>query len=52
MLLSDTAELTILEVEPVPGMTQTSLVPLAAEAAGLEFDSLVELMLELAVKRS
>jgi len=52
MLLSDSGELTILEVEPVPGMTQTSLVPLAAEAAGIEFDSLVKLMLELAVKRS
>ena len=52
MLLAESGQLTILEIEPVPGMTQTSLVPLAAEAAGIEFDALVELMIELAVKRA
>lgn len=31
----------LLEVNTVPGMTDHSLVPMAAEAAGLDFDSLV-----------
>jgi D-alanine-D-alanine ligase len=36
---------TILEVDTVPGLTETSLLPLAADAAGLDFDALVERML-------
>jgi len=31
----------VLEVNTVPGMTDHSLVPLAARAAGLSFDELV-----------
>ena len=38
----------VIEVDPVPGLTETSLLPLAAEAAGLNFDSLVERVLGLA----
>ena len=49
MILGDSGDLTILEIDSVPGLTQTSLVPLAAEAAGLEFDALVSRMLDLAV---
>ncbi|MCS5587356.1 MAG: D-alanine--D-alanine ligase [Porticoccaceae bacterium] len=36
----------LLEVNTVPGMTGQSLVPMAAEAAGLEFDDLVRAILE------
>lgn len=35
-----------LEVNTIPGMTETSLVPKAAEYAGMPFDELVENMLE------
>jgi D-alanine-D-alanine ligase len=31
----------LLEVNTVPGMTDHSLVPMAARAAGIEFDELV-----------
>ena len=37
-----------LEVNTVPGMTPTSLVPMAAAARGLSYDELVARMLELA----
>jgi D-alanine-D-alanine ligase len=39
-----------LEVNTIPGMTPTSLVPMAAQAVGLTYDQLVERMLDLAVK--
>jgi D-alanine-D-alanine ligase len=38
----------VLEANPIPGLTDTSLLPQAAEAAGIGFDSLVERLLELA----
>ncbi|MBI1798353.1 MAG: D-alanine--D-alanine ligase [Candidatus Eisenbacteria bacterium] len=41
-----------LEVNTVPGMTPTSLVPMAAKAAGLSYDQLVARMLELALTDS
>jgi D-alanine-D-alanine ligase len=50
-LLSDRAtdELTILEVNVVPGMTGTSLLPQAAEEAGLSFEDVVARLVELAL---
>ena len=38
----------LLEVNTVPGMTDHSLVPMAARAAGMDFDTLVLKILELA----
>lgn len=38
----------VLEVNTIPGLTETSLLPLAAEAAGIAFTELVELMLKTA----
>jgi len=40
----------VLEVNAIPGLTDTSLLPQAAEAAGLGFERLVERILELALK--
>ena len=40
-----------LEVNTIPGMTATSLVPMAAKAGGVEYEELVERLLELAVSR-
>jgi D-alanine-D-alanine ligase len=38
----------VLEVNAIPGLTDTSLLPQAAEAAGMPFERLVERILELA----
>jgi D-alanine-D-alanine ligase len=42
----------VLEVNTLPGMTETSLLPKAAAAAGLDFNALCQRMLELALQRS
>ena len=44
-----TGELFVLEVEAVPGLTDTSLTPQAAEAGGLGFDELIGRLVELAL---
>jgi D-alanine-D-alanine ligase len=41
MLSTPGDELFVLEVNPIPGLTETSLLPQAAEAAGISFDELV-----------
>jgi D-alanine-D-alanine ligase len=41
----------VLEVNAIPGLTDTSLLPQAAEAAGLQFEQLVDRALELALER-
>ncbi|HEU5061791.1 MAG TPA: D-alanine--D-alanine ligase [Solirubrobacterales bacterium] len=40
----------LLEANAIPGLTDTSLLPQAAEAAGLTFEQLVERILDLALK--
>lgn len=40
----------VLEVNAIPGLTDTSLLPQSAEAAGMTFEELVERILELALK--
>ena len=45
MLDEDSGELWVLETNVVPGMTETSLLPQAADAAGIGFDELVERIL-------
>jgi D-alanine-D-alanine ligase len=44
----DSGELQLLEVNPVPGLTETSLLPLAADAAGISFEQFVARVLDLA----
>ena len=51
-LMLDDDELTVLEANAIPGLTDTSLVPLAAEAAGIGFDAFVARVLDLAVARA
>jgi D-alanine-D-alanine ligase len=41
-----------LETNTVPGMTEQSLCPLAARAAGIEFPRLCEMLVELALQRA
>ena len=52
MLDGASGELTVLEANVIPGLTDTSLLPLAAEAAGISFDELIARVLELAVARA
>ena len=52
MLEQDTECLFVLEANAIPGLTETSLLPQAAEAAGIGFDELVERILELAWARA
>lgn len=42
----------VLELNISPGMTETSLLPLAAEKAGMDFDRLVGRLVELAFEKS
>ena len=51
MLEEETSELFVLEANAIPGLTETSLLPQAAEAAGVSFDGFVERMIELAIER-
>jgi D-alanine-D-alanine ligase len=45
MLEAGTEELYVLEANPIPGLTETSLLPQAADAAGISFDELIERIL-------
>lgn len=51
MLEQDTGELTVLECNVVPGLTETSLLPLAADAAEIWLDLLVQRILDSAFTR-
>jgi D-alanine-D-alanine ligase len=51
MLDEASGELTVLETNVVPGLTETSLLPQAADAAGIDFDTLVARILQSAFTR-
>jgi D-alanine-D-alanine ligase len=51
MLAEDDDELWVLETNVVPGMTETSLLPQAADAAGIGFDELIARVLASAGTR-
>jgi D-alanine-D-alanine ligase len=48
MLDAGTGELWVLEADTTPGLTETSLLPMAADAAGIGFDELIGRVLALA----
>ena len=50
MLDEDSDELLVLETNVVPGLTETSLLPLAADAAGIGFEELIERILQSATR--
>ena len=52
MLSNDEGELTVLEADAIPGFTETSLLPQAAEAAGISFAAIVQRVLDLALARA
>ena len=51
LMLSEAGDLYVLETNPIPGLTETSLLPQAAEAAGISFDALVARILASAFTR-
>ncbi|UUY04671.1 D-alanine--D-alanine ligase [Svornostia abyssi] len=48
MLSEETGELHVLEANAIPGLTDISLLPQAAEAAGISYDALIQRLLDLA----
>jgi D-alanine-D-alanine ligase len=52
LMLDGAGDLYVLEANPIPGLTETSLLPQASEAAGIGFDELVGRILELATARA
>jgi D-alanine-D-alanine ligase len=51
MLDAEDGELFVLEADSIPGLTETSLLPQAADAAGISFDELVQLIVHAATGR-
>jgi D-alanine-D-alanine ligase len=49
MMLSD-REIFVLETNTIPGMTETSLLPLAAKTAGIPFSRLLDILIELGIE--
>jgi D-alanine-D-alanine ligase len=52
MLERDTDRLYVLEANAIPGLTETSLLPQAAEAAGIGFDALIGRIVDGALARA
>lgn len=50
-LLTETGDIYCLEVNTLPGMTPTSLLPQEAKAAGIEYGELCELIIEKSLER-
>lgn len=48
MIEESTGDPLVLEVNAIPGLTETSLLPMAAEAAGISFDELIGRLVALA----
>jgi len=51
LILAENGELFVLEVNTIPGFTETSLVPQAARAAGIEFPDLCARLVDMALAR-
>jgi D-alanine-D-alanine ligase len=49
-MMATADEVHVLEVNTIPGLTETSLVPRAAEAEGMSFSQLVSRLIELALE--
>jgi D-alanine-D-alanine ligase len=52
VILASDGRLNVLEINTIPGMTETSLLPKAAAAAGLDFPTLCEEIVSLSMQRT
>ncbi len=50
MIVVESGDIYVIETNTIPGMTQTSLLPQAAKAFGLDFGQLVDRLIELALE--
>lgn len=50
MIVKPDDDIVVLEVNTIPGMTPTSLLPTAAKAAGIEFPELLDRLIQLALE--
>ena len=48
-MLDDDGNYYFLEINSLPGMTSTSLLPMAAKSAGVDFDNLIDIILNMAI---
>ena len=51
VMVTQSSQPVVLEVNTLPGMTETSLLPKAAAAAGISYENLCQRMIDLALKR-
>lgn len=51
IILSQVGEAVVLEINTIPGMTESSILPEAAAAAGISYAALCERIAELSLKR-
>jgi D-alanine-D-alanine ligase len=51
MILGQDNKFYVLEINTIPGMTQTSLLPQQAKVAGIAFPKLLEIMIASALKK-
>ena len=51
MMLNEKGEPLVIEINTIPGMTETSLVPDAARHAGMSMEDLTEKMIDLALEK-
>jgi D-alanine-D-alanine ligase len=51
LILAETGELFVLEVNTIPGFTETSLLPKAAQEVGMEFSELCGRLVQMALAR-
>ncbi|MFH1123656.1 MAG: D-alanine--D-alanine ligase, partial [Pseudomonadota bacterium] len=51
-MIMDGEGVTVLETNTIPGMTETSLVPLAARAAGMSLSMLLDRLIELSLEEA
>lgn len=51
MIVTEKNEIFVIETNTIPGMTPTSLLPQAAQAAGLSFPQLLDRLIELALEK-
>jgi D-alanine-D-alanine ligase len=49
--LDDNNECWLLEINTLPGMTETSLFPMAAKAVGLSFEDLIDKIIKLSLEK-
>jgi D-alanine-D-alanine ligase len=49
-MIVDGEDIYVLETNTIPGMTETSLVPLAAKTAGLSLSQLLDRLIQLSLE--